>query len=126
MQGRILGGECRHAILLLRLDTQGLYVPILLALEHLSFFSQIDNLLRNTVVVVDNMRAQRRVPNPRKLQQSEDLEMKIKVLEANLAQMQKDLSAAERQRRTAEVERDELAEEARWTQGADLGGSESA
>merc|ERR1712158_293981 len=40
-----------------------------------------------------------------------DLEKKIKVLEADLAQMQEDLSAAERQRRTAEAERDELAEE---------------
>merc|ERR1719422_601257 len=36
---------------------------------------------------------------------------KNKVLEADLAQMQEDLSAAERQRRTAEAERDELAEE---------------
>merc|ERR1719225_1884046 len=45
------------------------------------------------------------------LQQSKDLEKKIKVLEADLAQMQEDLSAAERQRRTAEAERDELAEE---------------
>merc|ERR1712080_645258 len=36
---------------------------------------------------------------------------KLQVLEADLAQMQEDLSAAERQRRTAEAERDELAEE---------------
>merc|ERR1719208_143408 len=45
------------------------------------------------------------------LQQSKDLEKKIKVLEADLVQMQEDLSAAERARRTAEAERDELAEE---------------
>jgi len=45
------------------------------------------------------------------LQQSKDLEKKIKGLEADLAQMQEDLSAAERARRTAEAERDELAEE---------------
>merc|ERR1719499_1676369 len=45
------------------------------------------------------------------LQQSKDLEKKIKSLEADLAQMQEDLSAAERARRNAEAERDELAEE---------------
>merc|ERR1719230_2157186 len=45
------------------------------------------------------------------LQQSKDLEKKIKALEADLVQMQEDLSAAERARRTAEAERDELAEE---------------
>jgi len=45
------------------------------------------------------------------LQQSKDLEKKIKSLEADLVQMQEDLSAAERARRTAEAERDELAEE---------------
>merc|ERR1719325_317223 len=45
------------------------------------------------------------------LQQSKDLEKKIKSLEADIVQMQEDLSAAERARRTAEAERDELAEE---------------
>jgi len=45
------------------------------------------------------------------LQQSKDLEKKIKGLEADLVQMQEDLSAADRARRTAESERDELAEE---------------
>merc|ERR1719232_1089568 len=45
------------------------------------------------------------------LQQSKDLEKKIKSLEADLVQIQEDLSAAERARRTAESERDELAEE---------------
>merc|ERR1719187_2939888 len=45
------------------------------------------------------------------LQQSKDLEKKIKSLEADLVQIQEDLSAAERARRTAEAERDELAEE---------------
>jgi len=45
------------------------------------------------------------------LQQSKDLEKKIKSLEADLVQVQEDLSAAERARRTAESERDELAEE---------------
>ena len=45
------------------------------------------------------------------LQQSKDLEKKIKEMEADLARMQEDLSAAERQKRTAETERDELAEE---------------
>merc|ERR1719385_126596 len=45
------------------------------------------------------------------LQQSKDLEKKIKSLEADLVQLQEDLSSAERARRTAESERDELAEE---------------
>ena len=45
------------------------------------------------------------------LQQSKDLEKKIKALETTLAQMQEDLSATNRQRRTAEAERDELVEE---------------
>ena len=41
----------------------------------------------------------------------QDLEKKIKSLEADIVQLQEDLSAAERGRRTAEAERDELAEE---------------
>jgi len=45
------------------------------------------------------------------LAQSKDLEKKIKALEAELVQLQEDLSSAERSRRTAETERDELAEE---------------
>lgn len=45
------------------------------------------------------------------LQQSKELEKKIKALEAELVQLQEDLSAADRARRTAETERDELAEE---------------
>jgi myosin protein heavy chain len=45
------------------------------------------------------------------LSQSKDLEKKIKSLEADLAQLQEGLSAAERQCRMAEAERDELAEE---------------
>ena len=45
------------------------------------------------------------------LQQSKDLEKKIKGLEADLAQMQEDLSASERQGRTAAAEQDKLAEE---------------
>merc|ERR1719244_590651 len=45
------------------------------------------------------------------LQQTKDLEKKIKSLEADLVQLQEDLSSAERARRTAESERDELAEE---------------
>jgi Skp family chaperone for outer membrane proteins len=45
------------------------------------------------------------------LTQNKDLEKKIKSLEADLVQCQEDTSAAERARRTAENERDELAEE---------------
>ena len=45
------------------------------------------------------------------LQQSKDLEKKIKSLKGDLVQIQEDLSDAERARRTAESERDELAEE---------------
>ena len=45
------------------------------------------------------------------LSQNKDLEKKMKSLEAELVQAQEDTSAAERARRTAENERDELAEE---------------
>ena len=45
------------------------------------------------------------------LQQYKDLEKKVKGLEADMAQAQEDLSAAERARRTAESERDDLQEE---------------
>merc|ERR1711981_850736 len=45
------------------------------------------------------------------LQQYKDLEKKVKNLEADMMQLQEDLSAAERARRTAEAERDDLQEE---------------
>merc|ERR1711899_548999 len=45
------------------------------------------------------------------LQQYKDLEKKVKNLEADMIQLQEDLSAAERARRTAEAERDDLQEE---------------
>ena len=44
-------------------------------------------------------------------QQFKDLEKKVKTLEADMIQLQEDLSASERQRRAAETERDDLAEE---------------
>ena len=40
-----------------------------------------------------------------------DLEKKVKTIEADMIQLQEDLSASERQRRAAETERDDLAEE---------------
>ena len=45
------------------------------------------------------------------MQQYKDLEKKVKNLEADMIQLQEDLSAAERARRTAEAERDDLQEE---------------
>ena len=45
------------------------------------------------------------------LQQYKDMEKKVKNLEAEMIQLQEDLSAAERARRTAEAERDDLQEE---------------
>ena len=45
------------------------------------------------------------------IQQYKEFEKKYKSLEADLIQLQEDLSAAERARRTAEAERDDLQEE---------------
>ena len=45
------------------------------------------------------------------MQQNRDIEKKAKNYEADLMQAQEDLAAAERQRRAAETERDELQEE---------------
>ena len=45
------------------------------------------------------------------IQQYKELEKKVKTCEADLIQMQEDLSSAERARRAAEAERDDLQEE---------------
>merc|ERR1719436_1596846 len=45
------------------------------------------------------------------IQQYKELEKKVKNLEAELIQLQEDLSAADRARRAAEAERDDLQEE---------------
>merc|ERR1719270_2061002 len=51
------------------------------------------------------------------IQQYKELEKKVKTCESDLIQLQEDLSAAERARRTAEAERDDLQEEINSTAG---------